>query len=207
MASPDLQKIKAVVFDIGGVLERNPQTGWQEKWEKELQLEAGELNSRCNYIWRAGSTGTFSLNEVYRHLVEALGLSDSQLRQFMEDIWAEYIGELNPDMAEYFRSLHASFQTGIISNSFVGAREKEQARFKIEEYADIIIYSHEVGLLKPNPAIYLLCCRRLGVAPEEVVFLDDKPENVTAAEATGMHAILFENSKQAIADLELSFRR
>ena len=67
---------------------------------------------------------------------------------------------------------------------------------------DVIVYSHEVGLLKPDARIYHLVCDLLDVAPEEAVLLDDVQENVDGAKAVGMRGITFANNAQAIADLE-----
>lgn len=67
---------------------------------------------------------------------------------------------------------------------------------------DVIVYSHEVGCLKPHPWIYHLACDRLAVAPEDTVLLDGVQANVDGARAVGMRAITFANNAQAIADLQ-----
>jgi putative hydrolase of the HAD superfamily len=92
--------------------------------------------------------------------------------------------------------------TGILSNSFVGAREREQDAFGFEELVDVIVYSHEVGRRKPDPEIYAITCSRLGVEPHEVLFVDDVQENVDGAIAAGMDAIRFVDAEQAIAEIE-----
>ncbi|MGS2613490.1 HAD-IA family hydrolase [Micromonospora sp. LZ34] len=66
----------------------------------------------------------------------------------------------------------------------------------------MLVYSHEVGLSKPDPHIYLLACDRLGVPPEHALFLDDFPPAVDGARAVGMHAVLLGPNAQAIADIE-----
>ena len=96
--------IRAVVFDIGGVLEFTPSTGWVERWEKRLNRDLGTV-----------------FNELDR-----IGLN----------------GDLDP--------------SAIISNSFVGAREKEAEAYQFDTICDFIIYSHEVGLRKPDPRIFAL---------------------------------------------------
>jgi beta-phosphoglucomutase-like phosphatase (HAD superfamily) len=58
-------------------------------------------------------------------------------------------------------------------NSFVGAREREQALYGFKDMCDVIVYSHEVGWLKPDPRVYRVACERLGCAPDEAVLLDD----------------------------------
>ena len=67
---------------------------------------------------------------------------------------------------------------------------------------DDIVYSHEVGLGKPDPAVYALTAARLGVEPAQIVFLDDVEVNVEAARAAGWHAVLHEDTARSIAELE-----
>lgn len=193
--------IRVVVFDIGGVLEITPRTGWDEKWEVRLNLKPGELSERLRTVWRAGSVGTMSEEEVEKSTGEILGLDQQQLAAFMSDLWEEYLGELNVELAAYFASLRPRYQTAIISNSFVGARRKEQERYGFGDMCDLIVYSHEVGIQKPDRRIYELACERLGVQPEEIVFLDDVDAAVAAARELGIHAILFRDTAQAIADI------
>jgi epoxide hydrolase-like predicted phosphatase len=195
--------IRAVVFDIGGVLEITPPTGWAERWETRLQRQPGELRERLLEVWRGGSIGTIAEAEVERCTGEILGLDGGQVDAFMADLWAEYLGSLNGELAAYFAALRPRYQTAILSNSFVGAREREQERYGFGDICDLIIYSHEVGMQKPDRRIYALTCARLGVQPEEMIFLDDVEVCVSAAREFGIQAILFRDTAQAIADIEV----
>jgi epoxide hydrolase-like predicted phosphatase len=194
--------IRAIVFDIGGVLEITPRLGIDAKWEQQLNLEPGELSRRLHHVWRAGSIGTISEEEVHHNIGAIMGLSEEQVNAYMADVWREYLGTLNVELADYFRNLRPRYQTAILSNSFVGARRQEQEHYQFEEICDFIIYSHEVGLSKPDPLIYALTCEQLGLPPAEVIFLDDRQQAVEAARDCGLHGILFQNNAQAIADIE-----
>jgi epoxide hydrolase-like predicted phosphatase len=194
--------VRAVIVDIGGVLEYTPPTGHTAAWEAELGLEPGELDRRMMDIWRGGSLGTVTEDEVHWALVERLGLSAAHLERFMAGVWEEYLGTLNGELTEWFAALRPRYRTGILSNSFVGAREKERERYGFEDLTDTIVYSHEVGVAKPDPAIYLLACERLDVRPEEAVFLDDREPAVEGARAVGMAAVLFRDNAQAIGEIE-----
>lgn len=198
--------IRAIVFDIGGVLEITPDLGWTAKWEQRLQLQPGAIDEQLRETWRGGSIGTISEETVYQHIVERFGLSQEQLAAFMADLWQEYLGTLNVELTDYFRSLRPKYQTAILSNSFVGAREKEQAHYHFDEVCDFIIYSHEVGMSKPDPRIFALTCERLGLPPGEVIFLDDREAIIDAARAFGMQGIVFKDNAQAIADIETCIR-
>lgn len=194
--------IRAVVFDIGGVLEITPDLALTEKWEQLLHLKPGELNERMASVWHDGSLGLCSEEQVWQSLKEILEMDQTQVDAFVHDVWEEYLGELNVELAAYFSSLRPRYQTAMLSNSFVGARSREQERYHFAEMTDLIIYSHEVGIAKPDRRIYELTWERLGVQPAEMIFLDDHERSLVAARALGIHAILFQNTVQAIADIE-----
>lgn len=197
--------IQAVVFDIGGVLEITPSLAVTERWESRLGMEAGEINKRMEDVWYGGGIGTISEADVHRALAERFGFDQRQVDEFMGWIWREYLGTANTELIEYARRLRPRYRTGILSNSFVGAREREQAAYGFEGLVDEIIYSHECGLSKPDPAIYALTCERLRVVPEQMIFLDDCEPNVEGARQAGIHAVLYEDNVQAIRDIETMF--
>jgi HAD superfamily hydrolase (TIGR01549 family) len=194
--------IGAVVFDIGGVLEHTPPTGHTQRWEQALGLAAGELDRRMGDVWRDRRLGTVSEAEVVAAVGGRLRLTAEQVEEFMAGVWEEYLGTANTELIAWFAALRPRFRTGILSNSFVGAREREEQRYGFGALADVLVYSHEVGIAKPDPAVYRLVCERLAVPPEQTVFLDDKAVSVEAARAVGMTGVRFRDNAQAIADLE-----
>jgi epoxide hydrolase-like predicted phosphatase len=165
--------IRAVVFDIGGVLEITPDLGVMRRWETRLGLPAGGLEECMRDAWAGGSIGTVTEDEVHQAARDRLGLDERQLAEFMADLWREYLGTPNTELIEYARQLRPRFRTGILSNSFVGAREREQGAYGFEDLVDDIVYSHEAGMSKPDPRIYALACARLDVSPQEAIFLAD----------------------------------
>ena len=194
--------LHAVVFDIGGVLELTPSTGYRERWEKSLGLAPGELDRRMAGVWWGGTLGTLTREQVHEAFVRNLGMPPEDVELFMADFWADYLGSPNTELIDYFRALRPRVRTGILSNSFVGAREKERERYGFEDMTDVLVYSHECGMAKPDPAIYRLVCERLDVEPDSAAFVDDREEALAGARAIGMKAVLFRDNAQAIAELE-----
>ena len=194
--------IRAVVFDIGGVLEITPDLGVTQLWEDRLGLPPGELDERMHDAWVGGSIGTITLDDVHEALRDRLGLDDDKLAQYMADLWREYLGTANTELIGYARRLRPRYRTGIVSNSFVGAREREQAAYGFEDLVEEIVYSHEAGFSKPDPRIYELICTRLNVAPREMVFVDDAEACVAGACDVGIHAVRYQDNAQAIAEIE-----
>jgi epoxide hydrolase-like predicted phosphatase len=195
--------IRAVVFDIGGVLEIDPDLGVIPMWETRLGLPAGELGERMHDAFAGGSIGTITEDDVHQALRDRLGLDEPQVAAFMADIWRQYLGTPNTELIEYARQLRPRYRTGILSNSFVGAREKEQAAYCFEDLVDDIVYSHEAGMSKPDPRIYALACTRLGVRPDEAVFIDDTDYCVAGAREVGMHAVRYLDNTQVIREIEV----
>ncbi|MFQ6198913.1 HAD-IA family hydrolase [Streptomyces sp. NPDC000405] len=187
-----------IIFDIGGVLEITPETGWVQRWEERLELPPGTVNERMRDVWRAGSVGSISEAEVYKQVAARLGLGMSQVETFMDDLWAEYLGMPNQELIDYVRGLRGSCRLGILSNSFVGAREREAALYRFDELVEQVVYSHETGIEKPDLRAFEAACAGLEVRPESCLFIDDVAANIEAARAAGMQAHLFEDNDRAI---------
>ena len=146
--------------------------------------------------------GESTLAEIERRTAEALGLDDAAAAALWEDVWREYVGSPNQAFIDYFAGLRPRFRTAILSNSFVGARQREQERYGFQGHFDVVLYSHEEGIEKPASEFYLLACERLAVAPQAAIFVDDLPINIQAAENVGITGILFESTDQVIEELE-----
>jgi epoxide hydrolase-like predicted phosphatase len=199
-------QIRAVLFDIGGILEITPPTGWRERWESTLGLGPGELDERMSDVWRDGAVGKITEADVEAAIRQRLGVRDDQMDRFQTEMWDDYLGSPNVELIDYFTRLRPRYRTGIISNSFVGARRREQEGYGFGDICKLIVYSHEVGVDKPDRRIYDLTCERMALQPGECVFLDDVEENVVAAREVGFHAVLFANNAQAINDIEVCLR-
>ena len=196
--------IKAVVFDIGGVLEHVQDDAWPDiwigRWARRMNLPADQVVAALAAAEPIGEmvTGEISETQMRERYARALGLDDDQAQQMMAEMWDAYCGELDRPMRDFAAGLRPAYATAILSNSADGARREEQRRFGFEELVDVIVYSHEVGLAKPDPAIFRLTEQRLRVEPHEIVFLDDHAEHVEAARACGWQAVWHRDTTRSI---------
>lgn len=198
--------VRAVVMDLGDVLERVGDaawpTLWAERWAGAAGFDEAGLEAALARHEPVGDllTGGASEAEFRALYVAALGLDDAQADRMMAEMWDGYCGELDVPLHDYWLSLRDhGLLLGILSNSMDGARREESRRYGFPDQADVIVYSHEVGLAKPDPAIYALTTDRLGVRPEEVAFLDDNPANVDAALAHGWRSRVHDDTQESIA--------
>ncbi len=191
--------VRAVIFDIGGVLEITTEMTFLGDWIRRLGVSPRHLDTDLIDIWPAGELGTVTESDVHDTLCRTLAIDQHTADALLADMWTQYLGTANTALIDYLRALRPRYRTGLLSNSFVGARERERAAYGFEHDVDDIVYSHEVGLAKPDPAIYRLACTRLGVTPEQTVFVDDSPSAVAAARALGMTAIHHSGNEATIA--------
>lgn len=202
--------IRAVMFDIGGILEVIPEGGdpatrysaLDEEWNARLGLPPGHLTQCFETVAEDGAYGRCTYDEWYVRFRDATGLNVGDFDAYMVAFWDTYMGNPNEELIAYFRNLRPRYRTAILSNSFLGAREQEEARYGFTSMVDLAIYSHEEGIHKPDPRIFAIATERLGIPPAETIFLDDVPVNVDAAREHGLRAILFTSTTQAIADIE-----
>lgn len=199
--------IKAVVFDIGGVLEQVQDAAWPEiwigGWERRMSLPAGHVTAALAEHESTGGimTGEMSEAQIRGLYADVLGLDEHQAHQMMAEMWDAYCGELDVALRDFAAGLRSKFATAILSNSADGARREEQRRYGFEELVDVIVYSHEVGVAKPDTAIFRLTEDRLGVQAHEIVFLDDHEAHVQAARACGWHAVMHRDTAASIKEI------
>jgi hypothetical protein len=93
--------IRAVVFDIGGVLEITPDLGVIPMWESRVGLPAGDLDERMHDAFAGGSIGAITEDDVHQALRDRLGLDEQHVAAFMADVWREYLGTPNTELIEY----------------------------------------------------------------------------------------------------------
>lgn len=202
--------IRTVVFDIGGILEVIPEGGdpatrfpaLDEEWNTRLGMPPGHLSQCVQAITADGAFGRCTYDEWCARLRDSTGMGQADFDAYMAAFWDIYMGNPNEELIAYVRALRPRYRTAILSNSFVGAREHEEARYGFTSLVDVAIYTHEEGVRKPDLRVFALACERLSSRPEEIVFLDDIERNVAAARAHGIHAVLFHDNAQAIADIQ-----
>jgi FMN phosphatase YigB (HAD superfamily) len=194
-------RIKAVVLDIGGVLEVIDDSVFPGPWPARLGLTDQEFAERLDGLPGDPAVGGVTWDEVLGHWRSRLRLDDLQADALEADYWRWYVGTLDADLFTWFVGQRPQRLTAIVSNSSPGAREREH-HHGFEEAVDLLVYSHEVGLAKPDPRIYALTTQRLGVRPDEVLFLDDDEPRVAGARAAGWHTVHHVSTAESIAQME-----
>ena len=195
--------LQAVIFDYGEVLSgppdpqahRNllaiagvPEEAFEKAyWAHRLDYDADILDGQTYWQTVARDTGA--------------SFTVKQIEQLMEQDAIMWMN-LNPAMIAWIPRIKAAgFRLGILSNMGFGVLDYMRPRFPWLAQFDYLTFSCNLGIVKPDPAIYLHTVKKLGVAPDQALFIDNLETNITGAEAVGLHAALFQNVEQLQKDL------
>jgi putative hydrolase of the HAD superfamily len=195
--------IKAIIFDFGRVISAQKPAALFRRYEDELGLEPDTINRLMfdSDVWREAQIGRKTADEYWREIGPALGLHTPEAIAAFRQRYFFVNESLNEGVVDLIRRLRGRYTLAVLSNappSLAGWL----ADWGILDLFDAVIGSGDVGLAKPDPAIYRLTLDRLGVAPHEAVFIDDHLPNVAAARALGIHGIHFTTAEALVSELD-----
>lgn len=185
--------LRAVIFDYGMVLS----TAQEPQAYASLQAVTGlDQATFDQHYWRhrhAYDLGDLDGTAYWQAFAKDAGLelTGAQIERLIENdvlMWST----LNEQMLAWVYAVQdAGFKIGILSNMGEDLLKYMRQEFGWLGRFDHHTWSCELNIAKPDPAIYTYTCQKMGVTPQEALFLDDKPENIAAAESVGLAAILF----------------
>lgn len=195
--------LRAVVFDYGMVL-----TGPQdpEAYAALLRITGLPIEKFEPLYWadrHAYDEGKLTGLEFWQKLLREAGISDpggvvEELNLWDARMWTTQ----NPVMIEWQMKLkERGILTAILSNMGDNVLENMKREFDWLARFDVLVWSYQLRMAKPEPAIYQHVLNELGTRAEETLFLDDRPVNVEAARALGMPAIQFSSVAKLREDL------
>ena len=180
--------IDAVIFDLGNVLisvnEHRAATRFAARTGKSL-AEIGAYFLSTPHATEL-ALGKQTKRQFYRTVAHDLGFPGNYAE--FADIYAD-IFEPIPAMIELAQSLATKRPRILLSNTNVIHADFFLARYPWINEFDVVILSHEVGLLKPDLAIYELALQRAGILADRAIFIDDLAANIQGAQAAGLHVI------------------
>ena len=196
--------IRAVIWDVGGVLLRTEDPVPRQALADRLGIERLELEK---IVFSGDSSnlaqlGKISMEEHWEQVRLILGLEINEMDDFRAQFWSG--DRVDYELVELIRALQKNrCKTGILSNAFSNLREFLRDECGIVDAFDELVISAEEGVMKPDQRIYQLALARLGVEGSQAVFIDDVPANVEGARRVGLHGIHFRTSQQALQELDL----
>ncbi len=194
--------IKAVIFDMGGVLLRTMDTTPRDKLAQQIGISRHDLEMLvfASQTSLLAETGAIRESDHWASVFDTLKIPPEEQAGFQRKFWSK--DQVDYDLIEFIGELHENYRTGLLSNAWDGIRPAIQDRFPhMLDVFDVAVFSAEVGMRKPDPRYYEWILDQLGVAAPEAIFVDDWQPNVDAALEIGIKAIQFSNPQQCRQDL------
>ena len=186
--------LRAVIFDYGMVL-----TGPPDPAARAALLRiTGLPTDRFDTLYGSGSRHAYDAGELtglefWQNLTREAGLSLKaaeleELNQWDARMWAT---ENSAMLAWQLALNQRGLLTAVVSNIGDTVCERAQRSHGWLSRFDVLVWSYQLRMIKPSPAIYLYALEKLGTRPEEALFIDDRPVNVEGANALGIKGLVF----------------
>ena len=195
--------LRAVIFDYGMVLTGPPDPKAHAELMRITGLPAAQFDPLYWADRHAFDEGKLTGETYWRGILHQAGLTlppsaVAELIHWDARMWMT----LNPPILEWQGALKArGFLTAILSNIGDTTQQAMEREIKWLSRFDVLVWSYRLRLAKPDPAIYRYTLEKLGLQPEETLFIDDRQVNVEAAAALGMKALIFTTVDPLRADL------
>ena len=203
---------KAVLWDFGGVITSSPfeafnrfeaDHGLPQDFIRGINATNPETNA-----WAQLESSQVSVDEfddLFATEARDRG-HEVRGRQVLELL----SGDIRPEMVTALKRIRQDHAIGCITNNvntgegpgMARSGKKASVIAEIMSLFETVIESSKVGIRKPNPAIYELACKQMGITASEAVYLDDLGINLKPARELGMTTIKVLNAEQAISELE-----
>ena len=195
--------ITTVLFDFAGVLTSSPWAAMAAAGQGNIELLIGSYAEDTDHPWHQVERGEMAIGEW---MVEVARMGEEQGITVDFTPLQAMLGEMtiNHQIVERVRTLRSEgYRVGLITNNVREGSATWRALIPVEELFEVIVDSSEVGMRKPNPAIFHHALELLGgVDPGSAVFLDDAPGNVEGARRAGLLGILVEDPDAALVELD-----
>ena len=192
-----MSKIEAIVFDVGGVLHEST-PALDDDLFNELGIDADTLkNIRANEMLLLGS-GEIDEQEFWDRVQNGYGIRPvSTEENMLGRAFGEAIKPHTP-ILELAKELGESGVKLVILSNTIEPHAKALREAGIYDGFDYVLLSHELGMRKPDPAIYERTLEILQVEPQATIFVDDDPVNVDTAETLGINGVVYTDTEKVI---------
>lgn len=202
---------RAVLWDFGGVLTSSPFDAFNV-YETQRGIPLNFIRGVNAVNPNDNAWAKFESSQISPQEFNDLFLAETSAAGYAipgDDVIPLLGGTIRPRMVSVLKRCKVDYQvTCLTNNANVGSgpgmsatSERAQQVIEVMNLFDLVIESSKEGIRKPNPKIYELACQRMGVSPQETVYLDDLGINLKPAKALGMSTIKVMSEQQAIDDL------
>ena len=198
-------KIKAIFFDIGGVLVKVDSSESIEKLSQKLEVSPEKIRrGMTRDLLNEYEKGLLTSNQFYEQLLINYGSSKTMNMEIFKGYWLDVLFPCEDSVA-FLKRATEDFPVWLLSNTNDFHYDLLMQDFPFMKWVDGGTYSFMVGSMKPDPLIYEIAIRKSGFRPEEILFIDDLEANVQAAQDQGINIIYYVDYSSFAKELSQRF--
>jgi epoxide hydrolase-like predicted phosphatase len=200
---PHPEKIQAIIFDWGGVCSTPAEPFALPLFQERVGMNVDDIAAHLGEIYWDYYRGKYTKETFWPLVLGHFGLHEDK-EVNVESLNTAYVNSYRifPQTLEIAAQLKKKgYKVSLLSNLTPDMRDHIRRGHDVARYFTPEIYScdSDVGILKPDPAIYMLTAAKSGAEAAHCLFVDDSRKNTEAANAAGMQSILFESPEQFLS--------
>lgn len=191
--------IKAIIFDVGGVVYSENPKQFKENICRLCGVDTSDFHRAVTKYYKHAQRGKIKGTKYPELIAKELGINKNKFLKNYKKLRRNII-KLNKDVELTILRLKKDYIIGTLTN-IIHLHHQLRKKKNVYKHFKVKIISCEVGYRKPDKQIYKLLIKKLKLSPKEIVFIDDEPENLPPAKKLGINGILFKNNKQLVREL------
>jgi len=184
---------KCILFDLGGIFVPDSTKHLNREIARYIGISEKEMSERWTGALPELFTGNLRIIDFYKNQFGSSHDSNVLLQKHLEIYTRGF--QMNPAMLELLQKLKLKYTTACLTNTEIEVSEinTEQGLYENFQYRFL---STEMHMMKPNKDIFISAIQALNASNEDVIFIDDKAENIKTGSLLGLKTILFESAEQ-----------
>lgn len=213
--SKSKSEIKAIIFDVGGVLQldsvtpskmRVEHSGVHEYMAKKFKIPIDTWFDAIDTIYAKSIENKTTKKQVIKTIAKNLRTDEKTLLKSFAKAYKKFFKKNKPLYKIASKLKKQGYIIGILSDQWHISQENLMPKKDIKDFS-IVIVSSEVGIRKPNPEIYKLLIKKVKeknktIKPNQILFIDNRKWNMKNAKLNKIKTLIFKNNKQTIKDLK-----
>ncbi len=202
-------KIKAIIFDMNGVLALDVElkqgsklsNSFHGRMAKSLNIPLDKWIDSIDRVYERAIEGKISEKETLNTIAKNLEMPAKKIEKTILKNYKKIFCK-NKELYKYaYKLKKRGYKIAILSDQWHFSKKAIIDKRVLKNF-NVVIVSSDVGVRKPEEKIYKMTLKKLKTKPQESIFIDNRDWNLKPAKKLGMKTILFKNNKQAIKEIE-----
>lgn len=168
---------------------------------RNFKISPAQIEEIQEKVFNKLDRGAMSDEEALIGLSQIVGCDGEE---FIQEVFAEK-ATLNTDLIEWIKQNNQKYHIALLSNAAPLYLDPIFKLHNLKSLFEKMFISHDLKVTKPSPSIFTKALAETGCQPQDAIMIDDRPDNITAARNVGMHGIVFDNTNDAITQIETLF--